>query len=52
MLPTAAAVKFSNYLGTPLHTGLQFACNTLRGAGLRDRIKVGASGKIVSACTW
>ena len=45
----AAPVEFSNHLGTPLRAGLQFAHNTLRGAGLRDRIKIGASGKIVSA---
>jgi glutamate synthase domain-containing protein 2 len=45
----AAPVEFSNHLGTPLRAGLQFAHNTLFGAGLRDRIKIGASGKIVSA---
>lgn len=45
----AAPVEFSNHLGAPLHFGLQFAVNTLRGAGIRERIKLGASGKIVSA---
>ena len=45
----AAPVESGNHVGTPLRAGLQFAHNTLRGAGLRDRIKIGASGKIVSA---
>jgi len=45
----AAPVEFSNHLGTPLRAGLQFVHNTLRGADLRDKIRIGASGKIVSA---
>jgi glutamate synthase domain-containing protein 2 len=45
----AAPVEFSNHVGTPLRTGLQFAHNTLVGAGLRDQLKLAASGKIVSA---
>jgi glutamate synthase domain-containing protein 2 len=45
----AAPLEFSNYLGTPLTEGLNFVHNALQGAGLRDHIKIGASGKIVSA---
>ena len=45
----AAPVEFSDHLGMPLREGLLFVHNTLTGAGLRDKIKVGASGKVVSA---
>ncbi|QUJ75948.1 FMN-binding glutamate synthase family protein [Sulfitobacter albidus] len=45
----AAPLEFSNHVGMPMVEGLTFVHNTLRGAGLRDRIKVGAAGKIVSA---
>ncbi|MEP5631629.1 MAG: FMN-binding glutamate synthase family protein [Tateyamaria sp.] len=45
----AAPLEFANHVGMPLIEGLTFAHNTLRGAGLRDRLKIGASGKIVSS---
>ncbi|MGH1355774.1 MAG: FMN-binding glutamate synthase family protein [Thalassovita sp.] len=45
----AAPVEFADHLGMPLVEGLTFAHNTLRGAGLRDRIKLGASAKMVTA---
>ncbi len=45
----AAPVEFADRLGMPLVEGLTFAHNTLRGVGLRDRLKIGASGKMVSA---
>ena len=45
----AAPIEFSNYIGTPLREGLRFVHNTLVGAGLRDQVKIGASGKIISA---
>lgn len=45
----AAPVEFTNRLGTPMHEGLLLAHNTLVGLGLRDKIKLGAAGKIVSA---
>lgn len=45
----AAPVEFSDHIGTPLREGLMFVHNSLVGAGLRDRIKVGAAGRIVSA---
>ncbi|MEQ8709841.1 MAG: FMN-binding glutamate synthase family protein [Rhodospirillales bacterium] len=44
----AAPLEFSNSIGTPLREGLTFVHNALIGAGLRDRIKLGASGKIIS----
>ena len=45
----AAPVEFSNHVGMPMIEGLTFVHNTLRGAGLRDQVKVGAAGKVVSA---
>ncbi|MCH4247663.1 MAG: FMN-binding glutamate synthase family protein [Acinetobacter populi] len=45
----AAPVEFSDHIGTPLQEGLLFVHNTLVGAGIRDHIKIGASGKIISA---
>ena len=45
----AAPIEFSNHLGTPLRQGLAFVQNVLVGAGLRDRIRIGASGKLISA---
>lgn len=45
----AAPVEFSDHLGMPLREGLLLVHNTLVGAGLRDGIRIGASGKIVSA---
>lgn len=45
----AAPVEFSDHVGVPMREGLLFVHNTLVGAGLRDRIRVGVAGKIVSA---
>lgn len=45
----AAPVEFSNHIGTPMRDGLLFVHNVLVGAGIRDQIKIGAAGKIVSA---
>lgn len=45
----AAPVEFADHMGMPLRDGLQIVHNTLVGAGLRQRIKVGASGKVISA---
>ncbi|MEO7363139.1 MAG: FMN-binding glutamate synthase family protein [Gemmatimonadaceae bacterium] len=42
----AAPVEFSDSVGTPLNEGLSFVHNALVGAGLRDRIRIIASGKI------
>ena len=45
----AAPLEFSDHLGTPMREGLRLVHNTLVGLGLRDKIRLGASGKIVSA---
>ena len=45
----AAPLEFSDHMGMPLQEGLRLVHNTLVGAGLRDQIRIGASGKIVSA---
>ncbi|MFD2174939.1 FMN-binding glutamate synthase family protein [Rhodobacter lacus] len=45
----AAPLEFVNRVGMPMLEGLNFVHNTLRGAGLRRRIRIGAAGKIVSA---
>lgn len=44
----AAPVEFVDNLGTPLRDGVIFADNALRGAGLRDRVRLAAAGKLVS----
>jgi glutamate synthase domain-containing protein 2 len=44
----AAPLEFMDHLGMPLREGLTFVHSALLGAELRDRIKLGASGKIVS----
>lgn len=45
----AAPVEFTDHVGAPLQEGLLLVHNTLVGVGLRDRIKIGASGKIITA---
>ncbi len=45
----AAPVEFSDHVGMPLRDGLRLVHNTLVGLNLRDQIKIGASGKVVSA---
>jgi glutamate synthase domain-containing protein 2 len=45
----AAPLEFSNAMGAPLLEGLTLVHNTLVGAGLRDEMRVGASGKLVTA---
>ncbi len=45
----AAPIEFSNHMGMPMVEGLTFVHNTLRGAGLRDQIKIGVAGKVTSA---
>ena len=44
----AAPVEFSNYVGFPLKEGLIFAHNVLLGFGLRDKIKIIASGGVIT----
>ena len=45
----AAPLEFANHVGMPMVEGLTFVHNTLRGAGIRDQVKLGAAGKVVSA---
>lgn len=45
----AAPLEFANHVGMPMVEGLTFVHNTLRGASLRKRVRIGAAGKLVSA---
>lgn len=42
----AAPVEFANRVGMPMLEGLTFVHNTLRGAGIRDQVRIGAAGTI------
>lgn len=44
----AAPLEFSDHMGMPMLEGLRLVHNTLVGVNLRDRIRLGASGKIIS----
>lgn len=44
----AAPLEFSDHVGTPLHEGLLFVHNALLGINVREKIKIGASGQIVT----
>lgn len=44
----AAPLEFSNSVGTPLREGLVFVHNALTGYGLRQKVRVIATGKVVS----
>ncbi len=44
----AAPLEFSNSLGLPINEGLSFVHTSLVGAGLRDKIRIGASGKVAT----
>jgi len=45
----AAPVEFADHIGAPLREGLMLVHNTLVGLGLRENIRIIASGKLVSA---
>ena len=45
----AAPIEFSDHVGTPLSEGLMLVHNALVGAGLRAQVRVGASGKVITA---
>ncbi len=45
----AAPLEFMDHIGMPLRDGLSFAHNALVGVNLRERVRLGASGKIVTA---
>ena len=44
----AAPQEFEDHVGMPLTEGLMLVHNSLVGAGLRERIRIGASGKVAS----
>ena len=45
----AAPLEFTDHVGAPLQEGLLLVHNTLVGLNLRDKIKIGCAGKVVSA---
>src|SRR3954469_17182 len=45
----AAPLEFMDHLGMPMREGVNFVHNALIGINARDRIKIGASGKIATA---
>jgi glutamate synthase domain-containing protein 2 len=45
----AAPLEFTDHVGAPLQEGLLLVHNTLVGLNLRDRIRIGCAGKIISA---
>jgi glutamate synthase domain-containing protein 2 len=45
----AAPLEFADHMGMPLRDALTFVHSTLMGVNLRDKIRLGASGKITSA---
>ena len=45
----AAPVEFADHKGAPLREGLMLVHNTLVGLGIRDQVKLIASGKLISA---
>jgi glutamate synthase domain-containing protein 2 len=44
----AAPMEYADHVGTPLTEGLLTVHNSLVGTGLRDRIRIGASGKVAT----
>ncbi len=45
----AAPAEFIDHVGVPMHEALLLVHNTLVGLNLRDRVRLGAAGKIISA---
>jgi glutamate synthase domain-containing protein 2 len=45
----AAPLEFTDHVGAPLQEGLLLVHNTLVGLGLRDKVKIGCAGKVISA---
>ena len=45
----AAPLEFTDHVGAPLQEGLRLVHNTLVGVNLRDRVKLGCAGKVISA---
>lgn len=45
----AAPLEFCDHVGAPLQEGLQLLHNTLVGLNLREKVRIGCAGKVVSA---
>jgi len=45
----AAPVEFTDHVGAPLQEGLLLVHNTLVGLNLRDKVKIGCAGKVITA---
>ncbi len=45
----AAPLEFTDHVGAPLREALLLVHNTLVGLNLRDKVRIGASGKIITA---
>ncbi|MEO7063890.1 MAG: FMN-binding glutamate synthase family protein, partial [Dokdonella sp.] len=45
----AAPLEFTDHVGAPLREALMLVHNTLVGLNLRDKIRIGASGKVITA---
>jgi len=45
----AAPLEFTDHVGVPLQEGLLLVHNTLLGVNLREQIRIGCAGKVVSA---
>ena len=45
----AAPVEFTDHVGAPLQEGLLLVHNTLVGLNLRDQVKIGCAGKVITA---
>ena len=45
----AAPKEFTDHVGSPLQEGLLLVHNTLRGVGLRHKVRLGCAGKVISA---
>lgn len=45
----AAPLEFTDHVGAPLQEGLLLVHNTLVGLNLRERVRIGCAGKVISA---
>jgi glutamate synthase domain-containing protein 2 len=45
----AAPLEFTDHVGAPLREGLMLVHNSLVGTNLRNKVRVGASGKVITA---
>ena len=45
----AAPVEFSDHVGMPMRDALTLVHNTLVGLGIRDRLRIGVAGKVISS---